>query len=55
MTMTMTTTTTTMTMMITITMTMMVLMLMDRFGWWVNKIIDLGGEDNKGITQLESD
>ena len=43
------------TMMITMTMTMMVLMLMDRFGWWVNKIIDLGGEDNKGITQLESD
>ena len=52
MTMTMTMTTT---MMITMTMTMMVLMLMDRFGWWVNKIIDLGGEDNKGITQLESD
>ena len=44
-----------MTMMMTMTMTMMVLMLMDRFGWWVNKIIDLGGEDNKGITQLESD
>ena len=44
-----------MTMTMTMTMTMMLLMLMDRFGWWVNKIIDLGGEDNKGITQLESD